>query len=318
MIFREPNVPDSSSKRNKNPEELIGGLRELPKEVKVQIEPSESEFIAKITVPSAVSYARMVGNNFESFQIFSPDTPIAMDNRTTDIVTESIMDTDVVEVKKDDGRREVLMFSIPNKTIEKTVSQLKTEVVPNSAEFNVGDKNETSAILSSERIGALSVQDLEERMRPLNDSMQGFMGENESLLEILAYDNELVRQSGLTHEQLAKPLSDMRQMWREAYSQGNEEVEVEYGGTKYLISGTSWRGMQESPFQDEAATNIDLAVTNLSNGRTIEFSGLLPDMIANYGFYEGRGTQYRLEPGQIAAVFEKAIRQEMPTAQDVI
>ena len=41
---------------------------------------------------------------------------------------------------------------------------------------------------------------------------------------------------------------------------------------------------------------MDFVVTNLDNQQSVEFSGLVPIMIERYGFYEGKGTKYRVEP----------------------
>ena len=42
----------------------------------------------------------------------------------------------------------------------------------------------------------------------------------------------------------------------------------------------------------------------LDNGKKLEYSGLVPRMIERYGFYEGKGTSFRVEPKQILEVFD--------------
>jgi hypothetical protein len=45
-------------------------------------------------------------------------------------------------------------------------------------------------------------------------------------------------------------------------------------------------------------------VTNLETDKKLQFSLLVPHMIERYGFYEGQGTRYRVEPAQILAVLD--------------
>jgi len=60
-----------------------------------------------------------------------------------------------------------------------------------------------------------------------------------------------------------------------------------------------YKGFQYSPFDDKTKTNIDFTITNLDNKKMLKFSGLVPIMIERYGFYEGHGTPYRVEPAEI-------------------
>jgi hypothetical protein len=65
----------------------------------------------------------------------------------------------------------------------------------------------------------------------------------------------------------------------------------------------AWRGDQLSPFRDGTRTNCDVQLENLDNGKKLAYSLLVPHMIERYGFYEGRGTPYRVEPKDVIAVF---------------
>jgi hypothetical protein len=70
------------------------------------------------------------------------------------------------------------------------------------------------------------------------------------------------------------------------------------------VTIVNWKGYQESPFQDDTRTDSDARVENLDNGKSLEFSLLVPYMIERYGFYEGKGTKYRVEPRQVLEVFD--------------
>ena len=43
---------------------------------------------------------------------------------------------------------------------------------------------------------------------------------------------------------------------------------------------------------------------NLSHDKTLKYSLLVPHMIERYGFHEGHGTPYRVEPEAVAQVLE--------------
>ena len=51
-------------------------------------------------------------------------------------------------------------------------------------------------------------------------------------------------------------------------------------------------------------TSEDAHVENLDNGKKINYSCLVPFMIERYGFYEGKGTPYRVEPRDVIEVFD--------------
>ena len=132
-------------------------------------------------------------------------------------------------------------------------------------------------------------------MRPGRDSDVGFLGLNESLLEIMASDNDFILGHGLKHQEIAVLLKKFAQM------PNNSRITVHDIGC--LVSIVQYRGIQLSPFGDDTLASTDITVTNLTTRRSIEYSALLPEMIGRYGFYEGRGTSYRLDPAEIMEVF---------------
>ena len=43
---------------------------------------------------------------------------------------------------------------------------------------------------------------------------------------------------------------------------------------------------------------------NLDNGKMLGYALLVPHMIERYGFYEGKGTPYRVDPRIVVEVFD--------------
>jgi hypothetical protein len=66
------------------------------------------------------------------------------------------------------------------------------------------------------------------------------------------------------------------------------------------------KGDQLSPFYDDTSTSREAIVKNLGNGKRLRYSLLVPHMIERYGFYEGKGTRFRVEPRRVVEVFELA------------
>jgi len=167
--------------------------------------------------------------------------------------------------------------------------------------FVVGGKNPTSRIRMLTEINGRRIADLEKDMRPgvrsEVGSTAGFLGPDEKLLDILAADNRyVVEERGLTHQELAKHLHVLGAIGRQHRYQGKEQVTVLYHGRRFRIEATVYKGYQESPFYDDTRTDTDVTVVNLTNGKKLWYSLLVPHLVERYGFYEGKGTRYRLEP----------------------
>ena len=164
--------------------------------------------------------------------------------------------------------------------------------------FLVGGKNATSLVKELTELNGRPIDRLEQAMRPGAASEKGFLGPRERLLEVLASDNIYVTQERrLTHQQLARALRMLAAIGRKHPGQ-----EFAYLGRRYRVGVQYYRGFQESPFEDGTQANSEATIENLSNGKTLGFSLLVPDMIERYGFYEGRNTPYRVEPRRILEV----------------
>jgi hypothetical protein len=187
------------------------------------------------------------------------------------------------------------------------VEKLGIKAVPEKKDpktgFVVGGKNPTDLIRKLTEIAGRSIADLEKDMRPRALSWAGFLGKEERLLDILTADNRLVvEELGLTHQELARHLHVLGKIAARDASQ--KEKELLYHGRRYKVKAMLARGFQDSPFDDGTKTNCNATVWNLDNGKKLTYSLLVPDMIERYGFYEGEGTPYRVEPRAVLEVFD--------------
>ncbi len=180
-----------------------------------------------------------------------------------------------------------------------------------SSPFLVGGSNTTETILGLKSLNGIAIDSLEKQMRPgapgETGSDSGFLGRTEGLLEVMAADNRfVVERHGLTHQDLARPLlllGHYAVKYRDA-------KEVRLGSLVFEIRSVSYNGSQYSPFEDGTSANSDVTIINKKTGHGLSYSLLVPEMIERYGFYEGTGTSYRVDPGLIIDLFrsEKSTR----------
>ena len=175
--------------------------------------------------------------------------------------------------------------------------------------FLVAGKNETDLIRKLDAINGRSIADLEKDMRPGAQSkfgsLKGFLGKDEKLLDVLALDNDfVVGKHKLTHQELARHLHVVAMIGMKLDAVRNQKPsEFLYHGQRLRVTVQCYRGYQLSPFDDGTRTNCDAAIENLTSGAKVGYSMLVPHMIERYGFYEGKGTPYRVEPAHVLAVF---------------
>src|SRR5262245_15350786 len=175
--------------------------------------------------------------------------------------------------------------------------------------FVVGGKNATTLIRALPSIGGRTIAELERDMRPGAKSEvgsdSGFLGRDEKLLEVMAADNRfVVDELGLTHQEVARHLHAMGTIgfWQAHHEKAG--TEFVYYGQKFKVKVQTSKGFQLSPFRDGTKTSSDATVYNLGTGRKLEYSLLVPYMIERYGFYEGMGTPYRVDPRRVVEVFD--------------
>lgn len=169
--------------------------------------------------------------------------------------------------------------------------------------FVVGGKNATALVSKLTEIAGQSIGDLEQLMRPGGLSTAGFLGQDERLLDVLTADNRLVvDELGLTHQDLAWHLLILGAVAQK--EAGKEPKEITYHGCKFKIKAVTFKAFVRSPFDDGTRTNCETTVENLASGKKITYSLLVPQMVERYGFYEGKGTRFRVEPRAIVEVLD--------------
>lgn len=159
---------------------------------------------------------------------------------------------------------------------------------------------------------------IEERMRPDRFSYAGFLGENQSLREVIEADTKTLERHGITHKQVGGRLDSlMGQAFRQqelGFRVGSKSLQTPKTG--YLIDGflrvfeVAWMGSQSCPWFYETEPeescgegSHDFIVKNEKQGKEIKFPQLMAHLVRDHHFFEGN-TSYRLEPENAINVLE--------------
>ena len=146
----------------------------------------------------------------------------------------------------------------------------------------------------------VQMQTIQDRMKPGVIVRDGFLGADaRNLVEILTADEAEVLRLGLTHQDIAGRMIALR----EAGTAGlGELIDVP---PHFEVRVDSVRGKLPCPFGDPGIfPKTNTTVRNLRLGRELTYTDLHIHMIGSHGFYEGRGSQFRLEPRDLAEILE--------------
>ncbi len=143
---------------------------------------------------------------------------------------------------------------------------------------------------------------IQEQMQPGVLTLHGFLGtDSRSLVEILESDAAEVGRLGKSHVEIAERMRYFRDRGEKGLG---EFITVD---DHFEVRVDSIRGKIPSPFGGaglHAKTNTILVNKSLS--RTIIYTDINIHLIGDHGFYEGRGSLFRLEPADLVAVLEIA------------
>ncbi len=137
------------------------------------------------------------------------------------------------------------------------------------------------------------------RMRPGVIAQEGFLGDDRRpLAEIVDEDDAAVRRLGVTHAAIAARMRALRSAG--AAGLGGPVAAPPH----FEVTVDSFRGRLQCPFGDGATRKTNIAVLNLALKHEIIYTELAIHMIAAHGFYNGRGSPFRLAPADLAAILE--------------
>jgi len=126
-----------------------------------------------------------------------------------------------------------------------------------------------------------------------------FLGsEPRRLWEILTDDQDRLHSLGLTHEEVADRLEALG---RVAKRRLGDSVKVE---DRYEVTAFESRGVIPCPWTHPEGLfrKSHIELKDLKSGETLKWTDLSLHLIREHGFYQGRGSPYRLEPWIIKGV----------------
>ncbi|MFP4052882.1 MAG: hypothetical protein ACLFV7_03360 [Phycisphaerae bacterium] len=139
-------------------------------------------------------------------------------------------------------------------------------------------------------------QRLMERMAPGVLCREGFLGDDpRDLTEIIETDNAAVEKLGVSHPQIADALADLL---RKAVNGLGVPVKVDLADSREgrAVFRESM-GRIPSPWGGHVAPKGEVELTDAESGEVLlRFTPLSVHLAREHGFYQGRGTRYRIEP----------------------
>jgi len=144
------------------------------------------------------------------------------------------------------------------------------------------------------------MQKIQDNMRPGVITLDGFLGnDSRNLIDILVEDDADVKRLGYTHKTVAMRMVELRDAGKRGLG---EFVSVE---PHFEVRVDSVRGKLPCPFGDPGVfPKVNTTVRNLELDREITFTDLNIHFILAHGFYEGRGSNFRLNPGEVIKILE--------------
>jgi hypothetical protein len=140
------------------------------------------------------------------------------------------------------------------------------------------------------------LEGIEESIRP----MRGFLGyERRKLIEILTDDQGTVNSLGLSHEVIAQRLRAITEKARDGWG---DPLIVD---GKFKVEVNEVRGKIPCPWGHPGLyLKTHVKLENMETGETLVWSDLAIHLIEEHGFYQGRGSPYRLEPPDLKRILE--------------
>ncbi len=146
----------------------------------------------------------------------------------------------------------------------------------------------------------VQMQKAQEQMAPGIITRDGFLGDDRRpLVDILLADEEAVKALDLDHQAVVARMIELRDAGMAGLG---EFVDV---APHFEVRVDSVRGRLPCPFGEPGMfPKTSVTVRNRRTAREITFTDLHIHLVLAHGFYEGRGSPFRLEPKDLAEVLE--------------
>lgn len=143
---------------------------------------------------------------------------------------------------------------------------------------------------------------IQQQMQPGVITLEGFLGSDKrNLIDIIVEDEGTVRR----HDQTNQAIAERMQYFRDAGFDGlGEFITLD---ENFDVRVDSVRGKLPSPFGGPGMyEKVNTTVVNKKLNKEITFTDLHIHFIKDHGFYQGKGSSYRLEPTDIIEILQVA------------
>lgn len=140
----------------------------------------------------------------------------------------------------------------------------------------------------------------QEAMKPGVITKEGFFGPDlRHLIDILIEDDAEVTRLGFTHEKIAEKMKFFRE---EGLKGEGLSIDV---GNNYEVLVDSVRGKLACPFGEPGLiSKNNIKVINKKLKQEINFTDFHIHLIEEHGFYQGKGSPYRVSPKELIKILE--------------
>jgi len=151
----------------------------------------------------------------------------------------------------------------------------------------------------------VQMKQIQEKMKPGLITRDGFLGtDRRNLIDILIEDDETVKRMNLTHQVIAGRMLELRDA---GMSGLGDFITVE---PHYEVRVDSVRGKLPCPFGDPGIfPKTNITVRNTEINREIVYTDLHIHLIYAHGFYEGKGSVFRLEPQDLVEILDVKVQE---------
>jgi hypothetical protein len=142
------------------------------------------------------------------------------------------------------------------------------------------------------------MQDLDQALRSSGIAAGGFLARDDRpLARIIAEDLAALSTRGLTPQQVGRRMQELTD--RAKAGLGTEVVISD----RLVVWCDEWKGLILCPWPHGGQFDKRLTTARRTDtGRTICWTDLNIHLIAEHGFFEGRGAPFRLDPQELAAI----------------
>jgi hypothetical protein len=159
--------------------------------------------------------------------------------------------------------------------------------------FVTGGSNPTALIERLSEINGQPINELEKWLK-----QEGFLREQDRLLEIMATDNRATEALGVSHQELARHLKVMYK------APDYFQCACYYHNTRFIVKFERYFDSEGCPLGVTGVPMTYVSVKNVDNKQQIRYSLLTMHLIDRYGFYGRKEEKDWVDPQRIVEVFD--------------